>query len=79
MKQNSTKQKIRALLKKSGSKLSSEELFITHCYFGFFDNISMPSEEIGRMLGLDSKQVNCRLNNIMRKLVGSFEQKSIAA
>lgn len=79
MKRNSTKQKIKALLNKSGWKLSSEELFITHCYFGFFDNNAMSSEEIGRMLGLYTKQVNRRLNNIMRKLVGSLEYKPIAA
>ena len=79
MKQNSTKQHIKALLKQSSRKLNSYELFITHCYFGFCDHKEMTKEEIGRMLGIDPKQVNYQLHIIMRKLVGHNEYGPIAA
>ena len=76
---NSTRQQVEVLLKHSMWKLNSEELFITHCYFGFFDHRAMTKEEIGKKLGFDSKQVNSQLHTIMRKLVGSNEHGSIAA
>lgn len=79
MKQNSTRQQVEVLLKHSVWKLDSEELFITHCYFGFCDHREMTKEEIGRMLGICPKQVNSQLHRIMRKLVGPIKYGPFAA
>ena len=79
MRIKSTRQQVEVLLKHSMWKLNSEELFITHCYFGFFDHRAMTKEEIGRKLGIDSKQVISQLHTIMRKLVGRIEYGPFAA
>ena len=41
---NSIKQQVKALLKQYSWKLTSEEIFITHCYFGFCDHTIMTAE-----------------------------------
>ena len=79
MKKNSTKQQVKALLKQYSWKLTSEEIFITHCYFGFFDHTIMTAEVIGKMLGKDRKYVNRQLNNTFRKLVGPIQFGPLAA
>ena len=79
MKKNSTKQQVKALLKQYSWKLTSKEIFITHCYFGFFDHTIMTAEVIGKMLGKDRKYVNRQLNNTFRKLVEPIQFGHLAA
>lgn len=79
MTKNSTKQQVNALLKQYSWKLTSEEIFITHCYFGFFDHRIMTADVIGKMLGKDRKYVNKQLNKIFRKLVGPIQFGPLAA
>lgn len=79
MKKNPTKQQVNALLKQYSWKLTSEEIFITHCYFGFFDHTIMTAEVIGKMLGKDRKYVNKQLNKIFRKLVEPIQFGPLAA
>ena len=79
MKQNSIKQQVKALLKQYSWKFTSEEIFITHCFFGFFNHRIMTAEVIGKMLGKDRKYVNRQLNKIFRKLVGPIQFGPLAA
>ena len=79
MKQNPIKQQVKALLKQYSWKLTYEEIFITHCYFGFCDHRNMTAEEIGEMLGKDRKYVNKQLNRIFRKLARANEYWPLAA
>lgn len=79
MKKNSTKQQVNALLKQYSWNLTSEEIFIIHCYFGFFDHRIMTADVIGEMLGKDRKYVNKQLNKIFRKLVGPIQFGPLAA
>ena len=76
---NSIKQQVKALLKQYSWKLTSEEIFITHCYFGFCDHTIMTAEVIGKMLGKDRKYVNRQLNKTFRKLVGPIQFGPLAA
>jgi len=76
---NSTKQKVRNLLKQYSWKLTHEEILITHCYLGFFDNREMTKEEIGKLLHIDPKQVNTQLHTIFIKLVGRKKRFRLAA
>ena len=79
MTKNSIKQQVKSLLKQYSWKLTSEEIFITHCYFGFFDHRIITADEIGKMLGKDRKYVNKQLNKIFRKLVGPIQFGPLAA